>query len=295
MSEPGELRQHSAAEVFEAERPRLLGLAYRMLGSLSDADDVVQDAWFRWEGADRDAIEVPAAWLTTVTTRLALDRIRAIERRKEDYVGPWLPEPVALAAGPEEDVELAESLTLGFLVLLDRLGPTERAVFLLADVFREPYAAIAVAVDKSEEACRQIASRARKKVRAGREPAVQPADRVLLAELVAAVAVGDVDRVVALCDPSVTLVSDGGPARHAARRPVVGVERVTRFLVNVGRRLAEGTVSIEDVNGVPAFVSRDPKGTVVTFVEHRDGTIVHVTSLLNPDKMAGVDQPHVMR
>jgi RNA polymerase sigma-70 factor (ECF subfamily) len=287
--------EQPAADLFEAERPRLLGLAYRMLGSLSDADDVVQDAWFRWEGADRSVIDVPAAWLTTVTTRLALDRIRAVERRKEDYVGPWLPEPVAIAAGPEEDVELAESLTLGFLVLLDRLGPTERAVFLLADVFREPFSAIALAVDKSEEACRQIASRARKKVRAAREPAVQPADRVLLAELVAAVAVGDVDRVVSLCDPSVTLVSDGGPKRHAARRPVVGAERVTRFLVNVGRRLTSGSAAIEEVNGVPAFVTRDARGTAVTFVEHRDGIIVRVTSLLNPDKVAGVDAPHALR
>ena len=281
--------------VFEAQRPRLLGLTYRMLGSLTDADDVLQEAWLRWQGADVDEIVEPAAWLTTVTTRLALDRIRAIERRREDYVGPWLPEPVSLAAGPEDDLELAESLTLGFLVLLDRLGPTERAVFLLADVFREPFASIATAVGKSEEACRQIASRARRKVRAGAEPAVQPADRVLLGELVVAVAGGDVDRVLALCDADVTLVSDGGPNRHAARRPVIGRERVVRFLVNIAGRLSGGTAAIEDINGVPAFVTHDEQGASVTFVEQRDGLVVAVRTVVNPDKMGGVGEPHLLR
>ena len=159
-----ELGRTRAATTFAVERPRLLGLAYRMTGSLPDAEDVVQDAWLRWSTADQPRIENPAAWLTTVTTRLSLDRIRAAERRRADYVGEWLPEPVATSRGPEETAELAESLTLGFLVLLDRLTPLERAVFLLADVFGEPYRAISETVDKSEAACRQIASRARHKL-----------------------------------------------------------------------------------------------------------------------------------
>ena len=281
--------------VFEEQRPRLLGLAYRMLGSLSDAEDVMQEAWLRWQRAEHVEIDEPAAWLTTVTTRLALDRIRAIERRREDYIGPWLPEPVSLAAGPEDDIELAESLTLGFLVLLDRLGPTERAVFLLADVFHEPYASIARAVGKTEEACRQIASRARRKVRAGAEPRCAPADRALLGELVMAVATGDIERVLSLCDAQVVFVSDGGPNRHAARRPVLGRDRVARFLVNVAGRLAGGSASIELVNGVPAFVTHDERGVTVTFVEQRDGVVVGVRTVLNPDKMAGIGEPHVLR
>jgi RNA polymerase sigma-70 factor (ECF subfamily) len=280
---------------FEEQRPRLLGLAYRMLGSLSDAEDVLQEAWLRWKRAEHIEIDEPGAWLTTVTTRLALDRIRAIERRRVDYVGPWLPEPVSLVAGPEEDVELAESLTLGFLVLLDRLGPTERAVFLLADVFHEPYASIAGAVGKSEEACRQIASRARRKVRAGTEPEVRPADRALLGELVTAVATGDIERLLRLCDADVVFVSDGGPTRHAARRPVLGRDRVARFLVNVARRLTLGSGSIEVVNGVPAFVTQDERGVSVTFVEQRDGLVVGVRTVLNPEKMTGIGEPHLLR
>ena len=142
-------------DVFEAERPRLLGLAYRILGSAVDAEDVVQEAWVRWSSAED--IERPAAWLTTVVSRLALDAWRAQQRKREDYVGPWLPEPVAIEPGPAERAELADSLTFGFLVLLDELTAVERVVFLLADVFGEPYTDIASTVGKSEAACRQIA------------------------------------------------------------------------------------------------------------------------------------------
>ncbi len=144
----------SDAATFEAERPRLVGLAYRMLGMWADAEDVVQDAWLRWQSADEGSIERPAAWLTTVTTRLCLDRVRTAQRRREEYIGPWLPEPVVSGPGPEEAAELSDSLTLGFLTMLDRLGPLERAVFLLADVFAVPFADIAGAVGKSEVACR---------------------------------------------------------------------------------------------------------------------------------------------
>jgi RNA polymerase sigma-70 factor, ECF subfamily len=281
--------------IFDKERPRLLGLAYRMLGSLADADDVVQEAWLRWQRADGEEIREPAAWLTTVTTRLALDRIRAIERRREDYVGPWLPEPVSVAPGPEDGYELAESLTLGFLVMLDRLGPVERAVFLLADVFGEPFASIAAAVGKSEEACRQIASRARRKVRAATEPDVRPADRALLGELVTAVASGDVERVLNLCDADVTLVSDGGADRHAARRPVRGRERVARFLVNLARHLTGGSASIDVVNGVPAFVTHDELGTSVTFVEARQGLVSSVRTVVNPAKTSSIGELQNLR
>ena len=151
-----------AVDIFEAERPRLLGLAYRILGSAVDAEDVVQEAWVRWQGAQ--GIERPAAWLTTVVSRLALDAWRAQQRKREDYVGPWLPEPVATEPDPAERAEMADSLTFGFLVLLDELSPVERVVFLLADVFGEAYTDIAATVGKTEAACRQIASRARRKL-----------------------------------------------------------------------------------------------------------------------------------
>ncbi len=143
-----------------------------MTGSLAEAEDVVQDAWLRWNGTDQRAIDNPAAWLTTVTTRLSLDRLKAMDRRRADYVGEWLPEPVAIGRGPEETAEVADSLTLGFLVLLDRLTPLERAVFLLAEVFSEPYRDIGATVGRSPEACRQIASRARHKLDAARRPAL---------------------------------------------------------------------------------------------------------------------------
>ena len=148
-------------DVFERERPRLVGLAYRMLGTVSDAEDVVQDAWLRWQSMRPGQVDRPEAWLTTVTTRIALDHIRSSRRRRQDYVGPWLPEPLVSEDGPDEAVVVADSLRLGFLTVLDQLKPVERAVFLLADVFCVPFAEIAGTVGKSEPACRQIASRAR--------------------------------------------------------------------------------------------------------------------------------------
>ncbi len=151
----------SPTDLFERERRHLVGLAYRMLGTVADAEDVVQEAWLRWQAVPEASIERPAAWLNTVTTRLALDHLRAARRRRESYVGPWLPEPVVTDIGPAETAELAESLRLGFLAVLDELKPLERAVFLLADVFDVPFAEIAAAVGKSEAACRQIAHRAR--------------------------------------------------------------------------------------------------------------------------------------
>jgi len=291
-SEPG----HSGSNhdtVFSAERPRLLGLAYRMLGSLADAEDVVQEAWLRWHRPDAATIERPAAWLTTVVTRLSLDRLRTIERRREAYVGPWLPEPVALGPGPEDTAELAESLTLGFLVLLDRLGPVERAVFLLADVFGESYRTIAVTVGRSEEACRQIASRARRRLREERSgaPSVEVSAAVVEG-LVAAIATGDVHATMRLLDPGVVLVSDGGPDRHAARRPVVGPDRVARLLVNLAKRLPPDRVELDfpTINGAPAFVIREEGRVVLVLtVETAHGRIGSVRMILNQGKLGHLD------
>jgi RNA polymerase sigma-70 factor (ECF subfamily) len=275
-----------ADEAFAAERPRLLGLAYRVLSSYVDAEDVVQEAWIRWQRVDHAGIDNPAAYLTTVVTRLALDRARTIARRREEYVGPWLPEPVALERGPEEHTELAESLTLGFLMLLDRLSATERAVWLLADVFGEPYALIAEATGRTEAACRQIASRARRRLREERPAPPERLDAELLGSLMAAVSSGDLVRTLELLDADVVLVSDGGADHRAARHPVVGADRVARFLVNVSRR--------GEITGLVATEVNGSMPLVVTG-EQRDGRVCRVFLLLNDEKLTGVDGPHRLR
>jgi len=285
----------SAARLFEHERPRLLGLAYRMVGTIADAEDVVQEAWLRWQAADAGAIERPEAWLTTVTTRLALDLLKAVRRRREDYVGPWLPEPVVLTPGPAESVELAESLTLGFLTMLDELGPVERAVFLLADVFSVPHAEIAGVVGRSEVACRQIASRARRRfkdVRPPDTPHAPGADRQVVDEFVAALALGDIDAALARLAPDVVLLSDGGPTRRAARRPVVGAARVVRLLANLARRL-EGSVGVEaaTVNGDPGVIfSLDGQRDTAAAFELREGRVTAIWLIRNPDKLTHLDE-----
>lgn len=279
-----------ALAVFAGERRRLVGLAYRMLGSLADAEDVVQEVWLRWEGSDRSAIERPAAWLTTVTTRVALDRARAQARRREDYPGPWLPEPFVQQDGPEEAAEMADSLTLGFLVLLDTLAPVERAVFILADVFGTPYRDIAATVGKPAGACRQIASRARAKLRAASRPPASAGSRDTVDALLGAIAVGDADAVLRILAPDVVLLSDGGPTRRAARRPVLGAERVARLLLNLSRRLAPGTVMEPVVVNGDAGLLLSVDGALddVFAFEVVDGRITGILIMRNPDKLAGI-------
>lgn len=276
---------------FEAARPRLLGLAYRMLGSLADAEDAVQDAWLRWQGADEEAIERPEAWLTTVTTRIALDRLRSAQHRREAYIGPWLPEPVAVEPSPSDSAELSESLTLGFLTLLDRLSPVERAVFLLAEVFRVPFAEVASTVGKSEVACRQIASRARRRVRVA-PSRTRPGDRRVVDELLVAFALGDIDTVLARLAPEVVLVSDGGPHRRAARRPVVGAERVARFFSNLARRHVPSAVFPATINGDPGVIVEIDG--VIDFAAAFDVDGDQVTAIWlvrNPTKLGHVRSP----
>jgi RNA polymerase sigma-70 factor (ECF subfamily) len=278
---------------FGAERPRLLGLAYRMLGSPADAEDVVQDAWIRWAAADRSALDNPAAWLTTVTTRLALDRLRTLSRRRESYVGPWLPEPVVPAAAddPAAGAELAESLTLGFLVVLDTLSAVERSVFLLAEVFGEPYAVVSAAVGRPESSCRQIATRARRKVRAARPPQVSSAPPRVLAELLAAVARDDADAVMALLGPDVVVVSDGGAARRTARRPVAGPSRVARYLVNLARRFAGAPVELLTANGEAVVALHLPDGLTLLGADVVGDRVVAIRVHGNPDKLTRLDHP----
>ncbi|HET6965601.1 MAG TPA: RNA polymerase sigma factor SigJ [Acidimicrobiales bacterium] len=275
-----------AAELFETERPRLLGLAYRMVGSLSDAEDIVSEAWARWCAADQARLDSPQAWLTTVTSRLAIDWLRSARHQREAYVGPWLPEPVLTEPGPEDRAELADSLTLGFLTLLDRLDPVERAVFLMADVFAVPFDEIAEAVGKTSAACRQVASRARRRLREAHVRA-RPQDRRVVDELLVALAMGDMDAVLARLAPDVVCISDGGKDRRAARRPVVGADRVGRFLANLVKRYQDRmTVDLATVNGEPGVVAR--LDGVIDFVAafEVDGASVRTVHIVrNPDKL----------
>jgi len=275
------------ADVFDDARPRLVGLAYRILGSLADAEDVVSDVWFRWAAVDQTGLDRPQAWLTTVTTRVALDHLRARKRRAVDYPGPWLPEPIVGTPGPEDVAEVADSLTLGFLILLDELGPVDRAVFVLAEVFAVPFDEIGEVVGKSPGACRQIASRARRRVQAAHLPRASGPDRRLVDELVGAVASGDLRGVLDRLAPDVVCTSDGGPDRRAARRPVVTAPRVARLLINLTRRYA-GRMGIRpvNVNGDAGYViDVDDEIDQVLSFSVVDGRVAAIRIIRNPDKL----------
>jgi RNA polymerase sigma-70 factor, ECF subfamily len=298
----------SGLDAFETERARLTGLAYRITGSLVDAEDVVQEAWIRWAAQDTATVDNPAAWLTTVTSRLAIDYLRAQRRRREVYVGPWLPDPVRTARDAEEAAELADSLTLGFLVLLDSLGPYERVALLLGDVFGEPYPAIAKILGKSESACRQLVSRARRKLHSARPgagaPPPSPASAELLGQLMYSVLAGDEERTLSLLHPDVVLISDAGPARHAARHPIAGAEQVGRLLKVNWKRFGFKIRSSPDerlparlleVNSSPSLVLDSPEGPIVITGEAGGGRITSIWVRLNPDKTAALeDRPPVV-
>jgi RNA polymerase sigma-70 factor, ECF subfamily len=278
---------------FEAARPRIRGLAYRMLGTFADADDVVQDTWLRWQAAGGAHIANAEAWLVTAATRLCLDRLRSAARTREIYPGPWLPEPIVTDPSPESAAELSDSLTLGFLVLLDQLAPVERAVFVLAEVFEVPYAEIATTVGRSQAACRQIASRARRRLRPDKQPGqTAAADRELVNGLLRALASGDVNEVVARLAPQVVCITDGGPERRAARRPVVGSGRVTRFLISLARRYSHLASRPAIVGGsTGAILSAGGTIEQVMAVTSKDGVITSIYFVGNPDKLTSVGHP----
>jgi RNA polymerase sigma-70 factor (ECF subfamily) len=289
--------------VFAAERPRLTGIAYRITGSLADADDVVQEAWLRFSKAGPESIERPAAWLTTVVARVALDHLKAARREREVYVGPWLPEPIASdplsvsRPGPEEMAELASSLTLGFLHVLETLSPVERVVFVLADVFDVPFKEIASTVGKSPDACRQMASRARRRVHDARPQRYSPPDddaARVVAEMLAATTAGDVAGLVRLLAEDAVLVSDGGAHKRAARYPIKGRDRLARFLANIGKRYDTAAATIEPVtlNGELGIVIslRGQREAAMSF-EVENGLVREVHIIAADDKLAALDRP----
>ncbi|MFG2588069.1 RNA polymerase sigma-70 factor [Streptomyces sp. NBC_01166] len=287
----------TATDPFEEHRPFLTGVAYRMLGRVADAEDVVQEAWLRWSSAEREDVREPRAFLVRITTRLAIDRLRHLRSRREAYVGPWLPEPVATEFGPAvpdsaDRVVLADSVSLAVLVVLETLSPLERAVFVLREAFGFPYAEIGAALERSEAAVRQLAGRAKRHVEE-RKPRydVDPAVRRDLTErFLAAASGGDLEQLLALLAPDVRLVSDSGGKARAPRRVIETADKVGRFLIAVGQDLSAATeVRILELNGGPALVF-SVKGEVDTVfqAEVGDGVIQCVYVIRNPDKLAAV-------
>ncbi|MER7895215.1 RNA polymerase sigma-70 factor [Streptomyces sp. NPDC096046] len=284
----------TATDVFEAHRPVLLGVAYRMLGRVADAEDVVQEAWLRWSGAARDDVREPRGYLVRITTRLAIDRLRQIKARDETYVGPWLPEPYVTDFGdtvPDtaERVVLADSVSLAVLVVLESLSPLERAVFVLREAFGFPYADIAAMLDRGEPAVRQLAGRARKHV-GERRPRyeVDPARRRDLTErFLAAAADGDLEGLMALLAPEVRLVGDSGGTSRAPLRVLRSADKVGRFLVGAARKgVADFSVRFLELNGGPAvLVLSGGRPDSVFQIDVADGRVQAVYIIRNPDKL----------
>ncbi|MFF9864470.1 RNA polymerase sigma-70 factor [Streptomyces sp. NPDC013953] len=282
-------------DVFEAHRPVLTGVAYRMLGRVTDAEDVVQEAWLRWTGADRGQIREPRAYLVRITTRLAIDRLRQVQARRESYVGPWLPEPVATDFGPTvpdtaERAVLADSVSLAVLVVLESLSPLERAVFVLREAFGFPYAEIAATLDRSEAAVRQLAGRARRHVEEGRPRYdVDPAERRDLTErFLEAAAGGDLGNLLALLAPDVRLVGDSGGKAKAPLRVMESADKVGRFLLAVAKDTGFESRLVE-LNGGPALlVLTDGKPDAVIQVDVLDGRIQCIYIVRNPDKLSSL-------
>jgi RNA polymerase sigma-70 factor (ECF subfamily) len=289
---------------FDRHRRLLFTVAYQMLGSVTDAEDVVQDAWLRWSAADRTGVADPRAYLVRITSRLALDRLDSARSRRESYVGPWLPEPLLTGAAPvaggapppapDDAAVLGDQVSLALLVVLETLSPAERAVFVLREVFGLPTAEVAEILGRSEAAVRQTAHRAREHVRA-RQPrfdADRSAQRVVTERFLAACAGGDVEALLAVLAPDVVLVTDGGGRAKAALRPIVGVDKVARFLLATA---AEGLstpdlhIEVADVNGAPgvvAWVRGAPFMTMSLVVA--DGRVEQVLVVRNPEKLAAL-------
>lgn len=288
-----------ATEVFVTHRNLLFTVAYEMLGSAADAEDVLQETWLRWAGVDLATVRDRRAYLVRITTRQALSRLRALGRRKESYVGPWLPEPLLTTPDVAEDVELADSVSMAMLLVLETLAPTERAVFVLREVFDLGYEEIAEAVEKSPAAVRQIAHRARAHV-AARRPrgSVSPAQtRGALDAFRRAADTGDLQGLLDVLAPDVVFLGDGGGVKQAVLRPVVGADKVARLLATgLGRISTLGTLLPVQVNGYPALVLRlDGEVDTVLAVRLDDGLVTGLYAVRNPAKLSHMDRATALR
>lgn len=284
----------SVVSAFESERKRLTSVAYRMLGRWSEAEDAVQDAFLRWQAADHALIATPAAWLTTVVVRLCLDRIRRAKAAREVYVGPWLPEPILTMEGGErreaETESFADDLSLGLMVVLERLGPEERAAFILREAFDSSYAEIASALGKNEPAVRQLVSRARERVRAERPRfrAEPEKHQRLMSEFLSAVAANDTARLVAMMKSDVKFVSDGGGKAPAALRVVSSPQEVAQLILHLaGAKGGPREMRFVTANGVPSVWFRDAQGfeTLAQF-DVDDDKVGAIYIVRNPEKLA---------
>ena len=279
-------------EAFEAQRRRLQRLAYRMLGSVAEAEDAVQDAWLRWSRVDPDQIADPGAWLMSATTRLCIDRLRAARARREAYVGPWLPDPL-IEDVAEDPVERAEDVSVAFLLALERLSPLERAVFLLHDVFDADYGAVAKTLHRSEAACRQLAARARAHVRDARPrfDVSQEAVARLAGAFMAAAQSNDFAALSDLLTEDAVLITDGGGKRKAALRPLVGRDDVMALIKGLAWRggWPQGAVRLARINGYLGAILEAEDGVMtLAFEPSADGRLAAIYLLRNPDKLGHV-------
>ena len=288
-------RMDCATEAFAAHRNLLFTVAYEMLGSAADAEDVLQETWLRWAGVDLGTVRDQRAYLVRITTRQALSRLRTLGRRKESYIGPWLPEPLLTAPDVAEDIELADSVSMAMLLVLETLTPAERAVFVLREVFDLAYDEIAEAMDKSLAAVRQIAHRARAHVASRRPHAVVPPaqTRAALEAFQRAIETGDLQRLLDILAPDVVFLGDGGGVVPAALAPVAGADTVAHIL---GRIAAAASLQPAQVNGYPALIIR-LNGEIDTVIAVRinDGLITGLYAVRNPEKLSHMEQETTLR
>jgi RNA polymerase sigma-70 factor (ECF subfamily) len=283
------------AREFDQHRAVLVGAAYRVVGSVTDAEDVVQEAWLRWAAVDHDEVRDPRAYLIRITTRLALNKLRQQKSRREEYVGPWLPEPINSDDDPAAAVELADSVSMAMLVVLETLSPLERATFVLREVFDLPYDEIAATLGRSESAVRQLAHRAREHVHA-RQPrhhVDKERHNELTLRFMAAAGSGDFDQVVSLLAPDAVLISDGGGKKKAALRPIHGAEKIARWMFAVIAENPDFEMRVATLNGETAFIAYyDDEPDTVTFLESTEGRISGLYLIRNPDKLTTVPSRH---
>jgi RNA polymerase sigma-70 factor (ECF subfamily) len=281
---------------FQTVRGKLFGIAYRMLGSRAEAEDVVQESYVRWRQSGHDAIRNVESWLVTIATRLSIDRLRTLKLERESYVGPWLPEPlISKQAWPDSKIQMEGDLSIAFMVLLERLGPEERAAFLLHEVFDRGYGEIAGVLDKSEAACRQLIHRARERVRRDekRFPVTDAAKTNLLHQFTAAVEAQDEKALLALFTADATWTADGGGRTAAAPRPILGAEKIVRLVMGLQKRFYRdrATMQVSEVNGeAELLVHTGEQLTAVLAIETDGERIQNVYAVVNPEKLGGLSQ-----